>query len=521
MSLPLPSSFLSLVRAWPLYSCIVVASGLLWWQPAREVSAAVVIALYLALSLHCWRGRLRPRVAVDRPAQLLVAYASQGGQAQGFAERSAAQLRDAGVQALLLPLNALDPNDWPAPRVLFVVSTYGEGEAPDNAARFEQRLAAAGIQARSVEYAVLAFGDRQYRHFCAFGQRLDERMRQCGATPLFDRLEADQADPGVLRHWQHQLAHLSGDSNFSDWLPAPYQIWRLTGRHCLNPGSSGAPVQLLTLAPPSEQTSWRAGDIVEVGPRHAPARIEALLHDSGLDPHELLDGQSLAVQLSRRHLPAAGDLHGLDAEALLALPLLPHREYSIASIPADGAVQLVVREASHSDGTPGLGSGWLCRYAVIGEEVDLRIRSNPVFHGPDAATPLILIGNGTGIAGLRAHLRERAAHQGSRNWLLFGERNAAHDYLFQDELTQWHESGHLQRLDLAFSRDQPEKRYVQHVLRDAADDLRHWVDQGAAIYVCGSLEGMGQEVQQILLGLLGQARLKQLSEQGRYRRDLY
>jgi len=521
MSLPLPSSFLSLVRAWPLYSCIVVASGLLWWQPAREVSAAVVIALYLALSLHCWRGRLRPRVAVDRPAQLLVAYASQGGQAQGFAERSAAQLRDAGVQTLLLPLNALDPNDWPAPRVLFVVSTYGEGEAPDNAARFEQRLAAAGIQARSVEYAVLAFGDRQYRHFCAFGQRLDERMRQCGATPLFDRLEADQADPGVLRHWQHQLAQLSGGSNFSDWLPAPYQIWRLTGRHCLNPGSSGAPVQLLTLAPPSEQTSWRAGDIVEVGPRHAPARIEALLHDSGLDPHELLDGQSLAVQLSRRHLPAAGDLHGLDAEALLALPLLPHREYSIASIPADGAVQLVVREASHSDGTPGLGSGWLCRYAVIGEEVDLRIRSNPAFHGPDAATPLILIGNGTGIAGLRAHLRERAAHPGSRNWLLFGERNAAHDYLFRDELTQWHESGHLQRLDLAFSRDQPEKRYVQHVLRDAADELRCWVDQGAAIYVCGSLEGMGQEVQQILLGLLGQARLEQLSEQGRYRRDLY
>ncbi|MEW6176373.1 MAG: sulfite reductase subunit alpha [Pseudomonadota bacterium] len=517
----MPSSFLSLVRAWPLYSCIVVASGLLWWQPAREVSAAVVIALYLALSLHCWRGRLRPRVAVDRPAQLLVAYASQGGQAQGFAERSAAQLRDAGVQALLLPLNALDPNDWPAPRVLFVVSTYGEGEAPDNAARFEQRLAAAGIQARSVEYAVLAFGDRQYRHFCAFGQRLDERMRQCGATPLFDRLEADQADPGVLRHWQHQLAHLSGDSNFSDWLPAPYQIWRLTGRHCLNPGSSGAPVQLLTLAPPGEQTSWRAGDIVEVGPRHAPARIEALLHDSGLDPHELLDGQSLAVQLSRRHLPTTGDLHGLNAEALLDLPLLPHREYSIASIPADGAVQLVVREAFQADGTPGLGSGWLCRYAAIGEEIDLRIRSNPAFHGPDAATPLILIGNGTGIAGLRAHLRERAAHPGSRNWLLFGERNAAHDYLFHEELAQWRESGHLQRLDLAFSRDQPEKRYVQHVLRDAADDLRHWVDQGAAIYVCGSLEGMGQEVQQILLGLLGQARLEQLSEQGRYRRDLY
>jgi len=88
-------------------------------------------------------------------------------------------------------------------------------------------------------------------------------------------------------------------------------------------------------------------------------------------------------------------------------------------------------------------------------------------------------------------------------------------------LAQWRESGHLQRLDLAFSRDQPEKRYVQHALRDAADELRCWVGQGAAIYVCGSLEGMGQEVQQILLGLLGQTRLEQLTEQGRYRRDLY
>ncbi|VEF16952.1 sulfite reductase (NADPH) flavoprotein alpha-component [Stutzerimonas stutzeri] len=521
MSLPLHSSLLALLRAWPLYSCIAVASCLLWWQPAREVSAAVVIALYLALSLRCWHGRLRPRAAVDGPAQLVIAYASQGGQAQDFAERSAAQLRDAGQQTLLLPLNALDPNHWAAPRILFVVSTYGEGEAPDNAARFEQRLAADGIHAQSLEYAVLAFGDRQYRDFCAFGRRLDERLRQLGGLPLFDRLEADRGDPGVLRHWQHQLAHLSGDSNFSDWLPAPYQPWRLTGRHCLNPGSSGAPVQLLTLAPPSEQTSWRAGDIVEVGPRHALARIEALLLDVGLDPHELFDGQSLAAQLSRRHLPATGDLHGLDAEALLALPPLPHREYSIASIPADGAVQLVVREAFQADGTPGLGSGWLCRYAAIGEEIDLRIRSNPAFHGPDAATPLILIGNGTGIAGLRAHLLERATHQGSRNWLLFGERNAAHDFLFNEELALWRESGHLQRLDLAFSRDQPEKRYVQHALRDAADELRCWVAQGAAIYVCGSLEGMGQEVQQILLGLLGQARLEQLSDQGRYRRDLY
>jgi len=281
-------------------------------------------------------------------------------------------------------------------------------------------------------------------------------------------------------------------------------------------------VQHLTLVPVDDQQRWRAGDIVEVGPQHELARMERLLQQLGLDPQQRVDGQRLARQLAGLRLPDLDVLRTLDLPALLALPPLPHREYSIASIPTDGAVQLVVREARHPDGTLGLGSGWLCRHAAIGERIALRIRSNPGFHGPSVDTPLILIGNGTGIAGLRAHLRERAAApQGSRSWLLFGERNAAHDFFFRDELQHWLDSGLLERLDLAFSRDQPEKRYVQQVLRDAADDLRRWIDQGAAIYVCGSLEGMGQEVQQILLGLLGQARLEQLSEQGRYRRDLY
>jgi len=519
----LPSPFSSVQRISPLLGCTAIAALLLWWQPPRAISAALVIATYLAVSLYCWRKQLcsQPTPAATTTA-LLVAYSSQGGQAQRYAAHSADQLRDAGVDVQLLPLNALEPNRLPARRILFVVSTYGEGEPPDNGARFERSLAGASLALHDLEYAVLAFGDRQYHHFCAFGQRLDERLKQCGATPLFDRLEADRADAGVLRHWQHQLAHLSGSSDFSDWLPAPYQRWRLTDRRCLNPGSAGAPVQHLKLVPIDDQQHWRAGDIVEVGPRHDLVRVEAMLQHLGLDPHRLIDGQSLAAHLSNRRLPETAQLRALDADALLALPALPHREYSIASVATDGSLQLVVREASYPDGTPGLGSGWLCRYAALGEAIDLRIRSNPSFHGPTGETPLILIGNGTGIAGLRAHLRERAAtSQGSRNWLLFGERNAAHDFFFHDELQRWLDSGLLARLDLAFSRDQPDKRYVQHVLRDAADDLRHWVDQGAAIYVCGSLEGMGQEVQQILLGLLGQAQLQQLTEQGRYRRDLY
>jgi len=396
----LPRPFQSVRRLSPLLGCLAVAALLLWWQPSRAISAAVVVLVYLAMSLYCWRGQLpRKAASTDATSALVVTYASQGGQARLYAERSAEQLREAGVNVQLLPLNALEPSRLPARRILFVVSTYGEGEAPDDGARFERRLSTANLQLQDLEYAVLAFGDRQYRHFCAFGQRLDERMRQCGATPLFDRLEADRADPGVLRHWQQQLAHLSGNSDFSDWLPPPYRHWQLTERRCLNPGSAGSPVQHLTLVPVDDQQRWRAGDIVEVGPQHELARMERLLQQLDHDPQQRVDGQRLASQLAGLRLPDLDVLRTLDLPALLALPPLPHREYSIASIPSDGAVQLVVREARHPDGTLGLGSGWLCRHAAIGERIALRIRSNPGFHGPSVDTPLILIGNGTGIAG--------------------------------------------------------------------------------------------------------------------------
>jgi sulfite reductase (NADPH) flavoprotein alpha-component len=136
----------------------------------------------------------------------------------------------------------------------------------------------------------------------------------------------------------------------------------------------------------------------------------------------------------------------------------------------------------------------------------------------------VLIGNGTGLAGLRSHLRARAVAGLGPNWLLFGERNTAHDRLYGDELQAWHDGGVLQRLDLAFSRDRAEgapRAYVQDLLAQSGDLLRQWVEQGAAIYVCGSLQGMAQGVDQALHALLGQAQVEQLVRSGRYRRDVY
>ncbi|MET0288534.1 MAG: iron-uptake factor, partial [Pseudoxanthomonas sp.] len=135
--------------------------------------------------------------------------------------------------------------------------------------------------------------------------------------------------------------------------------------------------------------------------------------------------------------------------------------------------------------------------------------------------PMILIGNGTGIAGLRSLIKDaaRTGHHG--HWLLFGERNAAHDHFCAQDMRDWHADGHLQRLDLAFSRDQDHKVYVQHHLADAADALRAWIARGAVIHVCGSLAGMARGVDETLRQVLGEDAVDALAAEGRYRRDVY
>src|SRR5690606_21545868 len=135
--------------------------------------------------------------------------------------------------------------------------------------------------------------------------------------------------------------------------------------------------------------------------------------------------------------------------------------------------------------------------------------------------PVLLVGNGTGLAGLRALLKARIAAGRRRNWLLFGERSARTDGFFAEELHQWKREGWLQRLDLMYSRDQAQRRYVQHALAEGADDVRQWVAGGAVVYVCGSLAGMAPGVDEALRRILGREGFEALVDAGRYRRDVY
>jgi sulfite reductase (NADPH) flavoprotein alpha-component len=167
-------------------------------------------------------------------------------------------------------------------------------------------------------------------------------------------------------------------------------------------------------------------------------------------------------------------------------------------------------------------SGPLCEGLAPGSEIDLRLRPHGNFRlAANAGRKLLLIGNGTGIAGLRAHVKAAQARASGGHWLVFGEREMAHDSLYADEIAAWRADGTLARADLVFSRDQAERRYVQHRLAEAAAELRGFIEQGAAIYVCGSLEGMATGVDAALREILGEETLTALASEGRYRRDVY
>ena len=505
-------------------------------QPATRLAAGGAIMLaYLVFCGATYTAQRHKSGAITsakiQSGSVLVVYASQTGYAEQLAQQTATALQQAGMAVQCLPLAQLDGRLLQqTKKILFIVSTSGEGDAPDHAAGFVRKLMRQTLALPELHFGILALGDRHYQHYCAFGHRLQHWLHQQQANNLFDLVEVDRADQGALRHWQYHLDGLSGSSAMADWRLPTYHPWILTERRLLNPGSAGAPAYHLALAASATDITWQAGDIAEIGAANARHEIEAVLvrlQLSGSTPVQTgRQTQSLEAHLATRLLPqdnaAYAKIQGLPAQALAdALAALPHREYSIASLPSDGTLELMVRQVRQANGKLGLGSGWLTHYASTGGEIALRIRENRSFHAPDDDRALILIGNGTGLAGLRAHLKQREQKGQHRNWLFFGERNVQHDYFYKDEMAHWLAKGVLQKLDLAFSRDQPQRLYVQDPIAAQAAAIKVWVKDGAAIYVCGSLAGMAAAVSATLAGILGAEQLEAMAEDGRYRRDVY
>lgn len=410
------------------------------------------LAALLAAGWIVWVVRilLRQRAltrAQSASADHLIIYASQTGQA--FQHAKMQQQRSGG---LLVAANKVSGQQLGnAQRIECFLSTYGEGEPPDNGHGLESTIRSMAGQINA-SFSVIAFGDSQYPDFCAFGFRIDSVLRAAGAKASSDvqTVDASHADARLPINQQANV--------------------RLLQRQCLNPQSEHPGLYLVTLEAPGQH--WQAGDILDVYP---PA-----------DSHDQAP-----------------------------------RSYTIANIQAS-KLELVVRQLRKSDGSLGVMSGLLTCTWPLNESLQVSIRSNPVCQIGDHTAPLILIGAGSGLAGIRAQLQARATHTDAGPvWVIYGERDADTDTPLQHEFEAFCARGVIQRLDNVYSRETGATRYVQHVIAQHAEAFSQFVGDGGHVYVCGSLQGMGEDVDRILHTVLGEQRLAQLAHQDRYHRDLY
>jgi sulfite reductase (NADPH) flavoprotein alpha-component len=512
------------------------------------------------------------------------------GTESGNAEALAAQARKVAGK-LGFAAKAVDMADFDVARaaetenLLLIASTWGEGDPPQRAVDFYDALM--GQDAPSfarTRYAVLALGDRAYARFCETGRAIDERLAELGGARIAERIECDVDFEAPAGGWIDATllrlnAEAGADSPTSvihvDFarLPAdvtsrkqPYKA-EVTEHVRLSGSRSSSDTWHLALSLEGSGITYEPGDALGVMPSNDPVLVDAVLKTlaSGVDDsvrdvltHRLdittLSGPQVqdfsrltetpvlpeAWVAGRQVVDLLDSAPGrLSAEQLTSLlrPLQP-RYYSIASsrkAVGEEAHLLVaaLRYSSHGRERSGVASVDITARHRSGDRLNVFVRPNPHFRLPvDDKRPITMIGPGTGVAPFRGFLQEREATAATgRNWLVFGHRQYLHDFLYQTELQDWMRDGLLTRLDVAFSRDQPEKRYVQYALWAARNDLYAWVRDGASIYVCGDATAMARDVNDTLLRILAdqggldqagaKGALDSLRRDGRYRRDVY
>ncbi len=533
-----------------------------------------------------WQAAVAPAAPVAK-TPITILYASESGNAESLAHAAGKAARKLGFAPRVVDMADTTPVEIAqAGRLLVVASTWGEGDPPQRAEPFIAALAGADAPSFSgTRFAVLALGDRAYVNFCATGRALDARLAELGGERLEPVGECDLDFAAPARGWTDRVLGGLGESTGADVIRVDFSR-QTADEPDAGPRLAEATVTLhqelhssrsevstthleLSLAPSG--IAYQPGDALDVHVPNDPALVEAVLAAAGLDDAGLrqalaardiatltagqvaayaaatgdsglarlaADSQALPLWLEGRQLVdlVAEGGHRLAPEALLSLTRkLAPRAYSIASSQAlvgEEAHLLVGLVRWEKDGRERLGvaSGHLARRVRAGDSLRVSLRPNKHFRLPTDDRLIVMIGPGTGVAPFRAFLQEReATGRGGRSWLFFGHRRFTHDFLYQLEIQEWLKSGVLSRLDVAFSRDQPQKVYVQDRLWQRRDELRAWIEDGAAVYVCGDAKAMARDVHATLLRILAEgsteaaaaARLRALQQDGRYLRDVY
>jgi sulfite reductase (NADPH) flavoprotein alpha-component len=526
-----------------------------------------------------------PAAPPAKKAPLAILFATESGNSEALAQQARKAAGKLGFAAKVFDMADVTPAEMAAQENLLVIAaTWGEGDPPQRGQDFyEALLGDAAPRFEQTRFAVLALGDRAYARFCEVGRRIDERLVALGGTRIVDRIDCDLDYAVPASGWiDSALERLNAEvggagasvihvdfARSADGIAAsksaPFS-GEITEHVRLSGSRSSSDTYHVAVSLEGSGIAYEPGDALGVVPSNDPALVDAVLAltagaNDGL--REALSKRLDITTLTAKQIedfaritgiaaPADGwaagrqviDLLELAPRALNREQLtgllrpLPPRYYSIASsrkAVGEEAHLLVaaVRYATHGRDRAGVASVDMTDRHKAGGHLDVFLRPNPHFRLPaDPSRKVIMVGPGTGVAPFRGFLQEREAVGATGgNWLVFGHRNYLHDFLYQVEWQDWLQSKLLTRLDVAFSRDQPEKRYVQHALWDARRDLYAWLKDGAALYVCGDANAMAKDVHAVLLKILAdqggldeagaKAELDAIRRDGRYFRDVY
>ena len=516
--------------------------------------------------------------------KVTIVYGTETGNSKKVATDFALKAKKNSINAKVISLDQYRLTDLPKEEYLLaVISTQGEGEPPAAAKKFYDHIHQNGFQLDKLKFGVFALGDLSYPLFCKAGEDVDAQLEKLGGKRLIDIQKCDVDYESDAESWFDKVLNKLSSNGHSAGATIPVQLVpqkKSTGKKIYNGtiltnillNDRGSQKETHHIEIAAEEIEYQPGDSLGVIPENPMHLVEPIIDLLGIDKDQRFtfrNEELSAIDLIKRklniyYLPerVVNKYAALVAQeipvtriSLLDLlriyplnsksqfqnlisilePIAP-RLYSISSSPDahSGEVHITVARDKfnvNEEWKVGLCSDFLSQLSVD-NTIEFYIHKNSQFKLPADDRDVIMIGPGTGIAPFRSFLAHRdAAGAEGRNWLFFGDQHFVTDFLYQTELQNWVETGVLNKLNVAFSRDQKEKVYVQHKMLRHGRELYEWLVNGASLYVCGAKEPMSVDVEDTLMQIVQKFGdktieqsvqfVEQLKDESRYFKDVY
>jgi len=513
--------------------------------------------------------------------KITIAYGTETGNSKKIATEFAAKAKKHGIHAKVQSLEQYRLNDLSKEEYfLAVISTHGDGEPPAAAKKFYDHVHQNGFKLDKLKYSVLALGDTSYPLFCKAGEDVDEQLNKLGGRRIAPLQKCDLDFDSDAEEWFSIIFRsLNGDHEDAVASPAHVMPKKSTGKKNytgtllahINLNDTGSAKETYHIEIAAEDVSYQPGDSIGIIPENDKTIVEKIIVFSGIDAtinidykdelisvYDLLHKKLNIVYLPERVVKHYASIVKKDIflkridllellqtspvnankflEVIKILEPIAPRLYSIASSPEahSGEIHITVAKNYFTESNEtkyGLASDFLS-HLNENNELKFYIPPNNQFRLPEEDKNIIMIGPGTGIAPFRSFIAERDATGATgKNWLFFGEQHFTTDFLYQTEIQNWFETDVLTKVNLAFSRDQAEKIYVQHKMLHHGAEFFEWLNAGSYVYVCGAKEPMSVDVEQTLLQIIEQfgdrskeeavQYLDDMKEDGRYVKDVY